>query len=96
MYNDSYIRFPINSISGLTSIEIEKNKRNYRKQDIHLQIARSIKEIYIKSGNAAAAGGRKPKGEIIKEWQRQHPNGTKTECISETKLSKSTVYKYWR
>lgn len=95
MYNDNYIRFPISSISGLTSIDIEKNKRNYRKQKMHLKIARSIKRLYIEDGNAAAQGGRKSKESVVKEWQQQHPNGTKAECIAETGLSKSTIYKYW-
>ena len=30
MYNDNYIRFPIDSITKLTAIPIEKNKRNFR------------------------------------------------------------------
>ena len=43
MFNDNYITFPIDSISALTAIHIEKNKRNHRKQPLHLKIARNTK-----------------------------------------------------
>lgn len=95
MFNDNYIRFPINSISSLTAIPIEKNKRNYRKQEQHLKIARATKQILIDDGENVK-GGRKPKENIVKEWQRQNPRGKKAECIKQTGLSKPTVYKYWQ
>ena len=95
MYNDSYIRFPINSISSLTSIPIEKNKRNYRKQQLHLEIARATKKIMVAAGESENKGGRKPKGELVSSWQQQHPNGKKADCIRDTGLSDKTVYKYW-
>lgn len=40
--------------------------------------------------------GRKSKEIIVNEWQKQHPNGKKVECIKETGLSKPTVYKWWK
>lgn len=95
MYNDSYITFPIDTISKLTDIKIEKNKRNYRKQKVHLQIARATKEILAADG-ANVKGGRKSKENIVIEWQKQNPNGSKADCIRDTGLSKPTVYKYYR
>jgi hypothetical protein len=95
MYNDSYITFPIDTISKLTDIKIEKNKRNYRKQKVHLQIARATKEILAADG-ANVKGGRKSKENIVIEWQKQNPNGSKADCIRATGLSKPTVYKYYR
>ena len=38
--------YPINSISYLTDIHIEKNKRNYQKQEWHLEDMRSKKNEY--------------------------------------------------
>jgi hypothetical protein len=38
MFNDNYITFPIDSISTLTAIAIEKNKRNGRKQADHIKL----------------------------------------------------------
>lgn len=95
MYNDSYITFPIDSISKLTDIKIEKNKRNYRKQKVHLQIARATKEILAADG-ANVKGGRKSKENIVIEWQRKNPKGSKADCIRDTGLSKPTVYKYYK
>ena len=93
-YNDNYITFPIDNISSLTSIPIEKNKRNYRKQEVHLKIARATKEILIADGENVK-GGRKSKESIVKQWQQENPKGKKADCIRETGLSKPTVYKYW-
>jgi hypothetical protein len=44
-------------------------------------------------------GGR-PKGSskqqsIIKTWQKDNPKGTKAQCIKETGISKTTVYRHW-
>lgn len=94
MYNDNYIRFPIDSISSLTDIAIEKNKRNFRKQKLHLEIARATKEVLIKAGENVK-GGRASKENIVKAWQQENPKGKKIDCIKETGLSKPTVYKYW-
>lgn len=95
MYNDNYITFPIDSITALTDIPIVKNKRNYRKQETHLKIARYTKTLMIDEGNTSALGGRPTKKHIVAEWQKINPNGTKSQCIKDTGLSKPTVYKYW-
>lgn len=43
-------------------------------------------------------GGR-PKGskqqDIIKQWRKSNPKGTKAQCIKETGISKTTVYRHW-
>ena len=98
LYNDSYITFPIDRITQLTALPIEKNKRNGRKQEVHLKIIRSNKAILKEEGLMKQEG--RPKGSgtkeaAIKEWQQLHPNGTKAQCIKETGISKKTVYKYW-
>ena len=99
MYNDNYITFPIDSISKLTAIHIEKNKRNYRKQAAHLARARAVQSIDYPNGEWRYHGGR-PKGSVqqdaIKEWRKSKPEGTIKQCIEETGISKSTVYKYWK
>ena len=99
MYNDNYITFPIDSITTLTDIRIEKNKRNYRKQSVHLERARAVQNIDYPNGEWRYKGGR-PKGskqqDIIKQWRKSNPKGTIKECINDTGISKSTVYKHWR
>lgn len=94
MYNDSYITFPIDSIVSLTDIPIEKNKRNYRRQELHLEIARATKKV-LKAAGELPTEGRPSKEKVIVEWRQLHPNGTKAECIAATGVSKPTVYKYW-
>lgn len=94
MFNDNYITFPIDSIVNLTDIQIEKNKRNHRRQTLHLKLARANKAI-LKEAGEMKQEGRPTKAAAVKEWRQQHPNGTKAECIKETGISKPTVYKHW-
>lgn len=41
----------------------------------------------------------RPKGSdkrgVVQKWRSRHPDGTKAQCIKDTKLSKPTVYKWW-
>lgn len=94
-YNDSYITYPINTIIQRTDIPIQKNKRNYRKQEVHVKIMNSTRDILYPNGEWRKGNGRKPKKEIVYEWQRENPNGKKADCIRMTGLSKPTVYKWW-
>lgn len=94
-FDSRYITFPVEDISRLSSIEIPKNKRNGRKQSTHLRIARNTLEI-LNDEAERNLQGRKSKGDIVRAWQRRHPEGTKAECVRQTGLSKPTVYKHWR
>ena len=74
------------------------NKRNGRKQEVHLKIARATLEIMNEENGNILQGRPKGSGEkskIVEEWQRQHPDGKKADCIRETGLDKKTVYKWW-
>jgi hypothetical protein len=93
-YSDDYVTFPIDSISSLTNIEIKKNKRNYRRQDVHLKIARANKAI-LKAEGLLKNEGRPTKEKEVKEWLKANPNGRKVDCMRETGVSRPTVNKYW-
>lgn len=95
LYNDSYITFPIDSIVQLTNIPIEKNKRNGRRQADHIKLMNFVRDEINKNYDWRNKDGRPTKEAAIREWQEQNPNGTKTQCIKETGISKPTVYKYW-
>lgn len=82
----------IEFISKKTGIPLESNKRNGRKQTIHLERARAVQNIDYPNGEWR---GRKTKQEIVQAWRMENPNGTKAECIKATGLSKPTVYKWW-
>lgn len=94
-YDERYFRFPIDDISRLSAIPIEKNKRNGRKQKIHLARARAVQMIDYPDGEWRKGSGRKSKESIVQEWRLSHPEGRKAECVRQTGLAKSTVYKWW-
>jgi hypothetical protein len=92
------VTYPVNSISYRSGIIIPKNKRNGRKQGLHLKMARSNLAIMNEDIGSSLQG--RPKGsgekkELVEEWRKAHPTGKPKECIAETGLSKNTVYKWW-
>lgn len=91
------VTYPIGSIAYNSGIPIERNKRNFRKQELHLAGARAIQEINDKYNgtNWRDGNGRKPKKDVVQSWRLEHPSGSKAECIRDTGLSKPTVYKWW-
>ena len=94
-YQDEKITVPINSISHFAGFEIPKNKRNGRKQPVHLKIMRSNLAI-MNEDRGEALQGRPDKQKIVEEWQKSHSEGRKADCIRDTGLSKPTVYRWWK
>lgn len=94
-FDKEYYNFTISDIEKLTDIRIERNKRNGRKQQQHLQLARGIRQLKGEMGECVSGGGRPEKAKIVEEWQWQHPDGKKIECERETGLSRHTVLKWW-
>lgn len=100
-YDKEYYNFTIADISQLTDIFIQKNKRNGLKQEQHLYLARRRKEDMKIIGLPMKRKEGRPEGsgtaeQRVKEWKATHPEGKPKECIAETKLSKNTVYKWWK
>ena len=85
----------INYIAKKTGIPLEPNKRNGRKQAIHLERARAVQNIDYPDGAWRNKEGRPDKAKIVEAWQESHPDGKKADCIRDTGLSKPTVYKWW-
>lgn len=97
-YDDSYITYPIDTIVTRTGIPIEKNKRNGRKQSLHLKLARANRDILCEERGKVdwrEGNGRPDKAKIVEDWRKENPDGTKAECIRATGLSKPTVLKWW-
>ena len=82
-------------IEDNTKVTIPANKRNYRKQEAHLYLARRKKEDMKVIGEVVNEG-RPTAEQTVREWQESHPAGKKADCIRETGLSKPTVYKWWK
>lgn len=93
-YDERYVTFPRDDISKLSAIEIKANKRNFRKQKVHLKIARNTLEILNEDARKALQG-RPSKADQVKQWRSDHPAGTKAECARATGLSRPTIYKWW-
>lgn len=86
-------------VSNRTGIPLKENKRNGRKQKVHLRMARSNRDILCEERGKSdwrEGAGRPSSENIVREWRRLHPGGSKAACIRETGLSKPTVYKWWK
>ncbi len=99
MYNDDYITFPIKTISELTGVRIDKNKRNGRKQEQHLKIMRGLKKIQKEMGEEINEG--RPKGsgtkeQLVKDYIAKHPADNPTQISKALGISRPTVYKYMK
>ena len=93
-YDDRYCTFPIKDISKLSAIPIQKNKRNFRKQNVHLKIARATLDI-MNEDIGKNLQGRHDKQEIVREWRQLHPEGKKIDCHKDTGISRVTIDKWW-
>lgn len=96
-YDLRYATFPRKDISRLSGIEIKANKRNGRKQEVHLAGARAVQEINDKYNGTdwRAGNGRKPQKDAVKAWIKDHPDGKKADCRKDTGLDPKTVRRWW-
>lgn len=93
-YDERYNTFPLKDIEKLTDIRIEKNKRNGRKQDVHIKYMNNQRAFKVEMGECTN-GGRPDKQKIVQKWRLKNPEGTKYQCVKDTGLSKNTVKKWW-
>lgn len=54
-----------------------------------------LKKIHKTNQTRNNQGGRPSKQQVVQEWKKNNPERTKADCIKETGLSKTTVYKHW-
>lgn len=93
-YDKGLITYPINSIVARSGISIQKNKRNGRKQSIHVKFMNNQRRFKVEMGECTN-GGRPNVQKIVQDWRKNNPDGKKSDCIKATGLSKPTVYKWW-
>jgi hypothetical protein len=98
-YSKEYYNFTIDDIVKITGIEIRKNKRNGRKQKLHLERARAVQAIDYPNGEWREGNGR-PKGsgtaqEKVQQYRQEHPKASKSQCKADTGLSYPTIRKWW-
>ena len=101
MYSREFYNFPIDDIEKLTDVRIERNKRNGRKQSLHLKLARANRDIICEEkGKKWTDGNGRPKGSgtaeaKVKQWRENNPTGKKVDCHRETGLDPKTIRKWW-
>lgn len=98
-YDKSYYCWTLEDVETTCGVIIPRNRRNRRKQAVHLARIRAAEKIDYpnfewinKKGRPINSGTCENQ---VKEWKAQHPAGKKSECIRDTGLSKPTVYKWW-
>ncbi len=102
-YSDSYATYSIRAIEAKTKISIERNKRNGRKQELHLRMARSNRDILCEERGKRdwREGAGRPHGsgtaaQRVAAYRAKHPGSTVTVVARELNLSRTTVYKWWK
>ena len=93
-FDERWTTYPRNSVQYKSGIAIKENKRNGRKQETHLKIARNTLEI-LNDERGEVLQGRKNKAEAVIEWRRLNPDGKKADCIRETGITRKTIDKWW-
>ncbi|MCW1600567.1 repa, partial [Campylobacter jejuni] len=82
-------------IEKQTKVAIPPNKRNGRKQAVHVKYMNNQRAFKVEMGECTN-GGRPDKAKIVEEWQANHPDGKKIDCERDTGLSRHTVLKWWK
>ena len=105
-YDEEYNKWPLKVIETTTGIRIERNRRNGRKQAVHLRGARALRDINceergierwdINCGRKKETADNSPHAAIVREWREKNPDSkNKSKCASETGLSRPTVHRWW-
>ena len=102
MFNEDYVTFPRDDIAKISGLSMPANKRNWRKQADHLEIARAIRDIGVRQKGKKdwREGNGRPIGSgtaqvRVQEWRQQHPEGRKVDCHRDTGLDPKTIRKWW-
>lgn len=83
-------------IERRTAIDLPKNKRNGRKQAVHLAGARAVQEVNDKFNgtNWRDGNGRKPKADLVRDYALAHPAANHSEIARALGISRPTVIKW--
>ena len=94
-YKRSYARYSINAIEARTGIKIPRRPERKHEQAEHLRRARAIRSVIGSYESVGRPAGTGTKADVVREWRKRHPEGTKRECERETGLSRHTVLRWW-
>lgn len=94
MYSSKYVKTSYKTISAAVGFEFEKqvrNKSNLSRKENLTQIVEKRKQ----SGKWFPNGKSCHKKAAVEQLQQNNPNGTISECIRDTGITRNTVKKYW-
>jgi len=95
LYQEAYVTYSRKEAERVSGISIPANKRNGRKQDVHLKRARAVQDIDYPNGEWRNINGRPSKEHIVEDYLKANPEASKADIIRDTGLSKPTVYKWY-
>ena len=99
MYNENFVTFPRADIAKYSGIPIPPNKRNWKKQSQHLEVARAIRDVKAKQqgkDNWWQGNGRPSKEQLIREYMFANPDvRKKTEIATALQIDRHTVGKFY-
>lgn len=98
-FDDCYATYSIRAIEARTKIQIERNKRNGRKQKDHVRRITLLRDDDYPDGSWRNKDGR-PKGsgtkaQQVAKYRREHPDANVTDVARVLNMSRTTVYKWW-
>lgn len=97
-YDARYKTFPIKDIWKISGIDFQKNKRNHRRQKLHLKIARNTLATLNEDRGEALQGRPKASGtaeQKVAAYRAEHSDASVTEVAKALGISRTTVYKWW-
>ncbi|MBQ9212129.1 MAG: hypothetical protein IJ153_10575 [Clostridia bacterium] len=94
-FNEKWITYPRNSVEYKSGIRIKVNKRNGRKQADHIKLMNYVRDEINQNKYWRVGNGRPDKRAEVETWHREHPEGTKADCIRALGVDRKTVSKYW-
>ena len=95
-YDKEYYNFKIDDIENLTDIRIKRNKRNGRRQKDHIRRMTLLRDDDYPDGSWRNKDGRPSKEQLVKNYIKKHPTETPTQIARALKISRPTVYKYFK
>lgn len=96
-YNNKAYYVKTELIEKKSGIMFNHAKRNGRTLEDNIKRVNALRKFQRDElgEDTYANNGRPDKQQIVADWQKNHPNGSKADCIRDTGLSKPTVYKWW-
>ena len=96
MYNEKAMQTSKESLERWIGWEYKPIKRNGRRRAEHIKLMNFVRDEINGNRDWRNTKGRPELSKIVEDWQQQHPGSKPKDCMQDTRLSKNTVYKWWR